>query len=62
VLTTQVDRLEQDIDALNAHLAPLNCSFCLAEQLPQPIFIWRGRFAAGLSAWWWNLPPSRTNR
>lgn len=28
VLTTQVDRLEQDIDALNAHLAPLN-SFIL---------------------------------
>ena len=48
MLASQVERLERDIDSLNAQSgarSPPSC--CPAARRPRPICIWRARYAAG---------------
>jgi len=51
----QVERLEQEIDAMNGELHALNRSSCRAAPPPPLISIWRARSPGGRSGWFCAL-------
>ncbi len=50
IIASQVERLEQEIDAMNADLEPLKASFCRAARQRWRRFTSPGRWSAGPSA------------
>ena len=62
MLSSQVERLERDIDRLNERLAPLT-SFVLPGGTPlRHTCISPAPYAAGRNGSWWNSPPTLRSR
>ena len=62
MLSSQVERLERDIDTLNAELSPLTSFVLHGAPRRQPICTLRARYVAGRNAQWWNSRPDPRSR
>jgi cob(I)alamin adenosyltransferase len=54
IVASQVERLEREIDAMNARLSPSAASSCRAARRWPRICTFAGPSRAGRSGWWWN--------
>jgi cob(I)alamin adenosyltransferase len=62
MLSSQVERLERDIDILNAELSPLTSFVLLGGTSAAAYLTLRARYVAGRNAQWWNSRPSPRSR
>jgi cob(I)alamin adenosyltransferase len=57
IVVAQVERLEREIDAMNARLTPCAASSCRAERHSPPICTCAAPWHGARNGWSWNLRP-----